>query len=512
MSSGTANTGALLEVEHAVGLILADAERLGDVAAALLAAIAEPLGCQLGGGWRVRDDSMEAVEVWSDGSLADDDVAAMYAIGTMKPGEGLPGRVWNSGQAAWVVDVTADRNFPRRRPAAAAGLRSAFCFPIVSERMGITGALEFFTRERLDPDVHLLATVASLGRRMGAVVDRTLATRDLRSSEALNRAILEAALDCVVTMDAEGKVVEFNPAAQRTFGYSRDEVIGRDMADLIVPPHLRDRHRRGLKRYLTTGEGMVLDHRLELSALRHDGSEFPVELAITRINLPGPPLFTGHIRDITDRKRSEEELRASRALVLEAADAERRRIERDLHDGAQQRLVALALNLRLTRNRLESDPAGAAALLDGAVDELHGATAELRELARGIHPAILTDRGLAEALGALAARAPVPVRLPELAGDRLPGQVEAAIYFVVAESLTNMARHAGASEAEVRIERDADTIAVEVADDGAGGADPLAGSGLRGLSDRLATLDGELTVRSAPGEGTTVRAVIPCRS
>jgi signal transduction histidine kinase len=206
-----------------------------------------------------------------------------------------------------------------------------------------------------------------------------------------------------------------------------------------------------------------------------------------------------------------EELRASRQRIVEAGVAERRRLERDLHDGAQQRLVSLALTLRMARGRLPGDPDAAAELLDGAGDELSLALAELRELARGIHPAVLTDRGLGAALEALAGRAPLPVdlRRGDLLGE-LPETVESATYFVVAEALTNVAKYAEATRATVTVERVDGKVEIAVCDDGVGGADPRGGSGLRGLADRLAALDGELDVESAAGAGTTVRARIPC--
>ena len=131
------------------------------------------------------------------------------------------------------------------------------------------------------------------------VTEQRQAERELRASEARKSAILETALDCIITMDHEGKVVEFNPAAEKTFGYSRAEVVGQELADFIIPPSLRERHRTGMAHYLATGEGPVLGKRLELPALRADGSEFPVELAITRISTEGPPLFTAYLRDIT---------------------------------------------------------------------------------------------------------------------------------------------------------------------------------------------------------------------
>jgi signal transduction histidine kinase len=205
-----------------------------------------------------------------------------------------------------------------------------------------------------------------------------------------------------------------------------------------------------------------------------------------------------------------EDLRASRARIVQAGDQARRQLERDLHDGAQQRLVALALNLKLARASLDDDPVDARALIDNAINELTEATAELRELARGIHPAILTDRGLDAAVNALAGRAALPVEVQDVPAERLAAPVESTAYFVVAEALTNVARYSHAGHAEVEIERANGTLVVEVRDDGIGGADPARGSGLRGLADRVAAVDGRLVVTSEPGTGTIVHAEIPC--
>jgi signal transduction histidine kinase len=204
------------------------------------------------------------------------------------------------------------------------------------------------------------------------------------------------------------------------------------------------------------------------------------------------------------------ELQVSRAKVIEVGMAERRALERNLHDGAQQRLVALSLQLGLAKTKLRADPDAAEQMLDGARAELASALEELRELARGIHPAILTDRGLAPALEALASRAPVPVEVGDVPESRMPMPVEAVAYFVVAESLTNMAKYAQAEYASVRVLKENGYAVVEIEDNGIGGADPSVGSGLRGLADRLAALDGRLEVDSPAGIGTTVRARIPC--
>jgi signal transduction histidine kinase len=205
-----------------------------------------------------------------------------------------------------------------------------------------------------------------------------------------------------------------------------------------------------------------------------------------------------------------DELRASRARIITAGYAERQRLERDLHDGAQQRLMALGINLRLARDLVTSDTQEAAALLDASLRELTQATRELRELARGIHPAVLTDRGLDAALNGLAGRSPVPVELVQTLDERLPSSVESAVYFVVAEALTNVARYAKAQTVRVTVVRSNGQVDVQVSDDGVGGADPAQGSGLRGLSDRVAALDGRLDLTSPDGDGTTVRASIPC--
>jgi signal transduction histidine kinase len=205
-----------------------------------------------------------------------------------------------------------------------------------------------------------------------------------------------------------------------------------------------------------------------------------------------------------------DELRRSRERMLRIGLEERRRLERDLHDGAQQRLVSMALNIRLARAKLNADPLAADRLLESAGTELDSALEELRELARGIHPAVLTDRGLSTALETLASRAPVPVELAELPDERLPEAVELAAYFVVAEALTNVAKYAKATHAKVEVARENGRLLVEVEDDGVGGANPDNGTGLRGLADRIAVLEGRLEIDSKQGKGTTVRAQIPC--
>ena len=206
-----------------------------------------------------------------------------------------------------------------------------------------------------------------------------------------------------------------------------------------------------------------------------------------------------------------DDLRGARQRILAAADDERRRIERDLHDGAQQRMVSVAVTLGLAEQRFASDPDGAKELIAQARIEAQAAVKELRELARGIHPAVLSDHGLGPALEALASRAPVPVDVSGVPECPLANEVEACAYFVTAEALTNVAKYAHASSASVELTLDDGKLRVQVRDDGVGGADPSTGTGLRGLRDRVDALDGDLEVDSPPGGGTTVTVEVPVR-
>jgi PAS domain S-box-containing protein len=276
-------------------------------------------------------------------------------------------------------------------------------------------------------------------------------------------------------------------------------------------------------------EADVIERRkpfvLEYRIVRSDGG---VRWVLNRGQLVrgsgGRMWMDGAIFDITERRAAEEalrrqeierarteELRASRARIVEAADAARRKIERDLHDGAQQRLVAMALDVRLARGRVESEPDSAGPFLERLGDELSAATDELRELARGIHPAVLTERGLGPAISALAAKSPVPVEVVDVPECRLSAATETTAYFTIAEALTNVAKYAQATHATVSVVCDEDDVVVEIRDDGVGGARATTGSGLSGLSDRVGACDGTLSVESPPGDGTLVRAVLPVR-
>jgi PAS domain S-box-containing protein len=308
---------------------------------------------------------------------------------------------------------------------------------------------------------------------------------------------------------------------ERISGYPAANFIASKKRTLwsIVHPEDRAKIQEGLNAARETDEPFGFEYRI----LRADGE---VRWVLDRGQLvadSGGRLWCdGALFDITERRAAEEaalereierarneELHASRARIVQAADAARRKIERDLHDGAQQRLVALALEVRLARARVDKDPELAGPFLERVGQELTDASAELRELARGIHPAVLTERGLAPAISALVSRAPLPVDIVDIPDDRLPPAIEATAYFTVAEALTNVAKYAEASHCTLRMTRENGVFAVEVRDDGKGGAQATPGSGLSGLADRVGAADGILKIESPPGDGTLVRAELP---
>jgi PAS domain S-box-containing protein len=672
------DVAVLLRTEHAVARVLASMVTEDDAYPQLLEAIGTALAWDFAAMWEPigsRGSFLRCVATWQAVSMADDALVKASRATRLPRGQGLPGEVWKTGRSAWIADAKMHpRRLPRAEAATKAGLLSAFAVPIRGTG-GVLAVMEFFAAAERAPDDELLATMTSLGSQIGQFVERCRATHALAESDARKSAILNAAFDCIITMDGDGLIVEVNDATVATFGYSAEEMIGQELAEIMIPPGIRDEHRRGLRRYMDTGASRIVGHPVELSAMRKDGSVFPIELAVTRPDLPGAPLFCGYLRDVTERRDNErslqrladeqtalrrvatavaaeiaperlfglvaeevgralnarianivrfsadatgvvvgawsndttevpvgtviplegettsariwrtgrparvdtldrvtgdlakmlrergvraavgapimlagrlwgaviistarpepfppgaeqhvanfadlaaqalanaqtrEQLAASRARIVEAGDAERRRLERNLHDGAQQRLIATSLNVRLAARRAE-DPE-LRALLDGAGDELALALEELRELARGLHPAILSDHGLLAAVEALAQRAPLPVDVDVELDGRLPEPVEAAAYYVVAEALTNVAKYAQATQARVRVHCALGMALVEVADNGVGGARESGGSGLRGLVDRVEALGGRLSLASPVGRGTTVRAELP---
>jgi PAS domain S-box-containing protein len=339
------------------------------------------------------------------------------------------------------------------------------------------------------------------------ITERKLLELENERERAFLNAIANNAPSLLCLIDVDGAVTDrgANIAFEHTLEYEPAEIGGQVFWETFVDPEEAEEVRLAIAG-IAAGE---LPAERDNTWMTKSGRRLSMAWTCTPLpQIDERTLFLITAIDITERKRVDDELRASRARLVRAEETTRRALERNLHDGAQQRLVALSVSLRLVESRLSSDPTGAFELLTSAQTELAQALEELRELARGIHPAVLTDRGLRPALETLVARAPFAVELtaPE---ERLSADVEAAAYYVIAESLTNVAKYARASSVEVAVALEDDRVVVTVTDDGVGGADPFRGSGLRGLADRVAVLDGILGVESPPGEGTSIRAEIP---
>jgi signal transduction histidine kinase len=416
----------------------------------------------------------------------------------------VSGRIWG----ALVVSVTRDLQFA----------------PDAEERLGQFSSLVAVAiantqaREEL---ATLAAEQAALSHVAVAVATEEQPARLFSAvSEVLGR-LFGARAAAIV------RYVDDAEAAEIVGGWERD-------GDFDAPLGVRLPFQGGaIARVARTGGTARIDRDSEPSDLRKhmvaagvsSGVAAPIVVSgrlwgATSISIDGPERFPSGVEARLEKftnlvavavanAEAREQLTASRARIVQAADAERRRLERNLHDGAQQRLVSLALSLRIAESRLPDDPAAAAELLAEAGEELALGLEELRELARGIHPAVLTDHGLTPAVEALAARATVPVDVSGLPPERLAEPIEAAAFYVVSESLANVAKYASASRARVDLARDDGLLVVEVSDDGVGGADADKGSGLRGLSDRVEALGGRLRVSSEAGHGTTVRAELP---
>jgi PAS domain S-box-containing protein len=326
---------------------------------------------------------------------------------------------------------------------------------------------------------------------------------ELERERVLLNSIANYAPSLICLVNAEGRVRPFatNKAFEHVLGYEPHETGGVLFWERYVPDGERAAARDFILSAVRSGAASECEGRW----LQRDGGEIDVAWACTPLpKIESGPwwLITG--TDITDRKRHEAEVRRSRSRIVQAADDARRRLERNLHDGAQQRLIALLLQLRnAQRGAISAEQA-----VSAAVGELAAAVKELRELAQGIHPSALSERGLAAALRIVAARAPLPVEL-DVTDAPLESNIAVAAYYIVSEALTNVAKYAEATRVAVRVRETDRALVVVVEDDGKGGADPAGGTGLAGLGDRVAAFEGTLTIESPRGGGTRLRAELP---
>ena len=337
--------------------------------------------------------------------------------------------------------------------------------------------------------------------------ERTRQARELERERDFSYAVVRSTPSFLAIIDEGGTIIGVNRALEQSAGLPEASWVGRPFWELFLAAEDIPRARSDFDRMRAGDRPGVVEYE-HVSA---NGERLVVDWTATEV--PGEE---GDVRyllcglDVTARKLVEDEIRRSRARIVSASDAERKRLERNLHDGAQQHLVSVSHAVHLGVRFMRSDPEQAAQHLERALNELNAAHEELRELARGLHPQILTTRGLAAAVRALAGRAPIPVTVITTDdAQRWPTAVESAAYYVVAEALTNVTKYSGATSATVRVLHRDDALTVEVADNGRGGARTVEGSGLGGLKDRVEALDGEFQVDSRPGVGTRIQAQLP---
>ena len=381
-------------------------------------------------------------------------------------------------------------------------------------------------REALDSGADDVMRIPFEPQVLAVRVATGLRAARLRANEAMLRSLVDSIPGAIYrcACDGDWTMEWLSDEIETIVDYPASDFIGSAVRTFASVEHPDDAEyvARSVMDSVATGRPFALEYRL----VRRDGSvRWVLERGQAQQAGDGRWWLDGAIFDITARRAAEQaqrehevteaqlaEVRASRARILDAADRARRDIERNLHDGAQQRLVSVALALNVWVAKHRDAPEEVRGPVLEAITELQAGLAELRDLARGLHPAVLSDHGLAHALRALAQRAAVPVELElALPDERLPMAVEAAAYFAVAEALTNVARYAEATQACVRVEHQDGELVVAVDDDGVGGADPGSGSGLQGLRDRLAAAGGTLVIESRPGEGTQLRARLPSR-
>jgi PAS domain S-box-containing protein len=306
-----------LSVQHLVSQIIADSKSPSETLLTVLAEVGRTLHWSYATYWEIDAvaDVLLPLHSWMPADRSFGGFDRKTKAISLRRGEGFPGRVWETGQPYWESDLATPAVYPRSAEASAEGLHSAFGIPVrTADRF--FGVVEFFAEDVLPPDQALLNAAQGVGYQLGEFLARARAIAAEHESEVRKASILDTALDSIITSDHTGSIIEFNAAAEVAFRYRKDEVIGRQMADLIIPPRYRDAHRQGMKRYLASGEAHVLGRRIEIEAMRSDGSEFPVELAIVRVPLTGPPFFTAYIRDLTERKR----LEADQARLLRESE------------------------------------------------------------------------------------------------------------------------------------------------------------------------------------------------
>jgi PAS domain S-box-containing protein len=507
----------VLELEYDITAILAEATTPVEAAPRILRAICERTGFQLGAIWDLDPQThvLHCVDVWHEADAPASRFAAVTRETVFPPGEGLPGRVLQSGEAHWIADLAEDANFPRSAAAAAEGLRSAVGLPILL-RGEVVGVLEFFGPERREPEPDLIKMMTTVGSDIGQLMERKRAEEALRQSELRFRTFAETASDAIVTVDGAGTIVFANPAAERVFGRPVSDVVGEDLV-MLMPERMRDAHRSGFARYQQTGRRHLSWLAVELPGLHRDGHEIPLEVSFGEFASDGRRYFTGIIRDVTERRRAEEALRRSREERIVELERVRRRIATDLHDDIGSSLTRISILSEVVRQRLDRHDSPVTEPLSLIAESSRDLVDSMSDIVWAINPKKdhlhdLTQRMRRFAADSFTARnIALRIRLPD-AGEDVPlgANLRREVFLIFKEAVNNVLRHAACTEAEIDLTLAGGSLRLRLSDNGRG-FDPGRegdGHGLMSMRERARGIGGQLEVRSKPGQGTTIELAI----
>jgi PAS domain S-box-containing protein len=506
-----------LALDAAITNILVEAATPHEATTRILRAICERLGWEWSALWDVDKQAnvLRCASVWRPPGTAALSFEAATRQQVFAPGIGLPGRVLATRQPHWIEDLSQDKNFPRVEAALSEGLRSGLGFPVLlgSE---VIAVLEFFSRTPRRPHREQLQMLAALGGQLGQLIERKRTEEALRESETRFRTLAETASDAIITIDGGGMIVFVNPATEKVFGYAAAELIGQDLA-MLMPEFMRHLHRAGLARYQQTGQRQIHWEALELPGLNRAGQIFPLEISFGEFTRAGQRYFTGIARDITERKRSAEALQKAREERLRELERVRRRIATDLHDDIGSSLTQISILSEVLRQRLGNNQTAAEPL-----DLIASASRELVDSMSDIvwainpqkdHLSDLTQRMRRFAADSLTARnIRFQLALPESDADvALGANMRREVFLIFKESINNMVKHSGCSEAWIELSFAEGMLRLRLRDNGRGfdTARESEGHGLVSMRDRAEGIGGTLELRSQPNGGTTISLQVP---
>jgi PAS domain S-box-containing protein len=510
---------ARLAMQYAVTRVLSEAEVLEGAAGPILQTMCDKLGWDVGELWSVeeRESVPRCAQVWATSSV---DASALQVDARSRNLPSSPGIAWQDGAMVWIADIGTNEVLGREPEAMRVGLHGMFQLP-VSVHGSIRVILRLFSLQVRERDEDVVEFMTSVGVQIGQFLERQQHLDRIRDSEARKSAILEASLDAVITVDDQGQVIEFNSAAETIFGLRRADVLGRVLLGRVVPARFRDQAWALFRRLLAVSESGMLGRRFEAVAMRADGSEFPVEIALAPIGNGAPRLVTIYVSDATERKRSEHEvrlyqmrLRSLMADLLVTEEHERRILSVDLHDGLSQTIALTQIKLSALRGCVDAKQQKAVDVIRDLVEQ---ANRTARSISFELSPPILHDLGLEPAVQWLAEniheRYGLQVVLEDDGQPKPADEMTRVILFrSIRELLINAAKHAQAQRVRVSLKREQDQLDAVVEDDGVGMTPDLGiveGSGLLSIQERLRHVGGSMRIDSQPGRGTKIRLCAP---